>query len=278
MGALDSAGCDPEMVMPEYGVGQFEVTNGAALGVASADRAVILREVIRSVARARGEKACFAPVMAPGKVGNGVHVHFSLQGLDGNSVSYDPEGTSGMSRTFESFVAGIQRHMPDMLPLTAASSISYERLQPNRWSAAFNNVSRQDREAGLRVCPIARDDDPWKSFNVEYRASDATANPYLLLGALVWAGIDGLREGLDTVATSLRDPANQPEAVVAEAGLSRLARSLDDALERMKASEAVRRWMGDDFLNAYVCHKEGELKLLAGLDLAQQVEKYVDCL
>ncbi|WP_161555937.1 type I glutamate--ammonia ligase [Mangrovicoccus ximenensis] len=278
MAALSAAGCDPEMVMPEYGAGQFEVTNGAALGVASADRAVILREVIRSVARARGEKACFAPVMAPGKVGNGVHVHFSLQDLSGSPVSHDPDGTGGMSARFEPFVAGIQAHMPDMLPLTAASAISYERLQPNRWSAAFNNVSPQDREAALRICPLSKDDDAAKAFNVEYRASDASANPYLLLGALVWAGIDGLRLQSRVTAPELRDPANLPPAEVAQAGLVRLPQSLEEALERMKASAAIRGWMGTEFLEAYLCHKEGELMLLAGLDLDQQVGKYVDCL
>ena len=77
IGALEAGGVAPDMVMPEYGAGQFEVTNDPALGLASADRAVILREITRSVAQAAGQRACFAPVMGAGKVGNGVHVHFS---------------------------------------------------------------------------------------------------------------------------------------------------------------------------------------------------------
>ena len=35
----------------------------------------------------------------------------------------------------------------------------------------------------------------FEAFNFEYRAADAAASPYLALGALVWAGLDGLRAG-----------------------------------------------------------------------------------
>ena len=72
MQALDENGIDPEMVLPEYGPQQFEVTCRPALGLKSADDAVRLREITRSIARALGQKATFSPVMGAGAVGNGV--------------------------------------------------------------------------------------------------------------------------------------------------------------------------------------------------------------
>ncbi|MCA0042495.1 glutamine synthetase family protein [Celeribacter litoreus] len=276
VGALDEAGIEPEMVMPEYGAGQFEVTNSPAIGVASADRAVQLREVTRSVARAKGEKACFSPVMGAGLVGNGVHVHFSLQDRDGTPMSYDATGAHEMSAPMSAFVAGILAHMSEFLPLTASSAISYERLQPNRWSAAYNNLSVQDREAGLRICPLAEGASK-AGFNVEYRASDASANPYLLLGALVWAGLEGLAKDLPAPQPTDGDPSAVPQAEAEKRGLKRLPMSLSEALDLMEASPVVREWMGDEFLGAYVMNKRSELSLLDGLDLDEQVAKYVDC-
>lgn len=274
--ALRDAGIDPEMVMPEYGPGQFEATNGPALGVESADRAVRLREIARSLARARGQKATFAPVMKAGMVGNGVHVHFSLQDTAGRPVSYDAATPHHLSERLGQFVAGVLLHMADFLPLTAASAVSYERLQPNRWSAAYNNLSVQDREAGVRVCPLSGGD-PARSFNVEYRACDATANPYLVLGGLVWAGLDGLRRRLAAPQATETDPSSIAADEMKARGLRRLPTSLADAIDSMAASEAVLSWMGPEFRDAYLMNKRSELKLLEGLDLDQQVARYVDC-
>lgn len=276
VGALDEAGVEPEMVMPEYGAGQFEVTNSPAIGVTSADRAVQLREVTRSVARAKGEKACFSPVMGAGLVGNGVHVHLSLQDLDGNPISYDAEGACEMSSQMGTFVAGILTYMTEFLPLTASSAISYDRLQPNRWSAAYNNLSAQDREAGLRICPLAEGASK-AGFNVEYRASDATANPYLLLGALVWAGLEGLSKNIPLPLPTNGDPSALSTEEAEARGLKRLSASLGDALEVMENSNTVRSWMGDEFLEAFLMNKRSEVSLLEGLDINAQVAKYVDC-
>ncbi|MCP4381797.1 MAG: glutamine synthetase [Hyphomicrobiales bacterium] len=277
--ALSRNGGVPEMVMPEYAPQQFEVTNAAAIGLEAADRAVKLREIVRAIARAHGEKATFAPVMAANAVGNGVHIHFSLRRCDGTPVSYAPEREHGLSRELEGFVAGILAHMHEFIAMTAASNISYERLQPNRWSAAYNNLGSQDREAAIRICPLL--DRPgldlsW-NFNVEYRAADATGNPYLVLGALVWAGLEGLRTKSTVSGVTQGDPGDLSESERERLGIRRLPTSLPEALHLMETSEPVRRWMGEEFLSAYLMNKRSELKLLDGLDLPEQIERYVAC-
>ena len=276
LGTLSAIGLEPEMVMPEYGAGQFEVSIAPSLGIETADRAVQFRETTRAVARARGERASFSPVMEAGKVGNGVHIHFSLQDLDGKTASFDPARHSRLSRPFGAFIAGIQKHMPDMMPLTAASAISYERLKPHRWSATYNNLGVQDREAGVRISAFLESDPP-SHLNAEYRACDASANPYLALGALVWAGLDGLGQGLEPTAITDGDPDEVDTETAKTIGLQALPTSLPDAMARMRASPAVATWMGETFRDAYLTNKESELKLLEGLDLDAQVAKYVEC-
>jgi len=78
--------------------------------------------------------------------------------------------------------------------ITAPSAASYFRLRPNRWAPTWANLGLQDRGASLRVCPIFGEPAA-EHFNLEYRVADATASPYLALGAVVWAGLDGIRQG-----------------------------------------------------------------------------------
>jgi glutamine synthetase len=86
MSALEQIGAEPEMFLPEYGRNQYEVTCRPTQGVAAADRAVNVREVTREVARQFGWRSTFTPLLAPGAVTNGVHLHLSLQRLDGTPV------------------------------------------------------------------------------------------------------------------------------------------------------------------------------------------------
>src|SRR3546814_19803900 len=61
-----------------------------------------------------------------------------------------------------------------LVALTAPSPISYLRLRPHSWSAAYSWLADRDREAALRICPTwsVGGGDPDRQCNVEYRAAD----------------------------------------------------------------------------------------------------------
>ena len=90
--ALRAAGQEPETFEPEGGPAQYEVNCRPALGLRGADRALIVREIVRDVARRNGCRATFTPVIAEVGFGNGVHVHLSLQDSAGRPRTYDPDG------------------------------------------------------------------------------------------------------------------------------------------------------------------------------------------
>jgi len=279
MNALEANGVAPEMFMPEYGEQQYEATCNASIGIESADRAIKLREITRSVARHFGEKATFSPIMQMGKVGNGVHLHYSLVDQNGNSQSYDPTKLHSMTNQMASFTAGILQTMPEFIALTASSVVSYDRLKPNRWSATYNNIANKNREASIRICPLPTIDDidPYKRFNLEFRPADASANPYMVLGALVWSGIDGLKKNLK-LPTLTED---NPEALSIDQqkalGVVRLPQSLDEALKKLEQSQLMKSSMGDLFHKAYIMHKKSELALLKGLNDDEVVSRYAQC-
>ncbi len=275
--ALDAAGVEPESFLPEYGPRQYEVTYRPAVGVESADRAVILRQMARAAATRLGEAVSFAPMVRPdGGVGNGVHVHMSLCDLDGRPVSYDPKSPTGLSETAGRFVAGMLRHLPALCAISAPSVVSYQRLVPNKWSAAYTNMGLRDREAALRICPLSEvgGRDAAGQFNFEYRAADGAANPYLLLGALVRAGIEGLRANLPTPDDNRGVPGELDDAAWAARGIRRLPQSLDQALRDLEHDEAARAWFPEALLDAYLRYKRSEIEQMQGLTLEELCAKY----
>jgi glutamine synthetase len=167
--------------------------------------------------------------------------------------------------------------MPEMLAMTAASVPSYYRLTPHRWSAAFTNLARQDREAGVRICPVfdPKDDaDTARKFHFEFRAADAAASPYLVLAAILNAGLSGLDDGLPTPPVTDRDLADADAATLAGLAVERLAGSLSEALDRMPASAWARAAFGADLIDAIDRHKRAEIGIMDGLSKEEICARY----
>ncbi len=264
--ALREAGVAPDMILPEYGPHQFEVTCAPAAALAAADRAVILREVARDVALAAGRAISFAPKPRPDGVGNGVHVHFSLRDLAGHPVTHDPARPGMLSATAGGFVAGVVRHLPALCAIAAPSPVSYLRLVPRHWSAAYACLGERNREAAVRICPLpASAADPAAAFNLELRASDATANPYLVLGSLIHAGLAGLRDRLRQPPLVNRDPAELTDSQRAALGVTRLPDSLAAALAALAADPEAESWFAPDLLAMFRLVKQQEIAAAATL-------------
>jgi len=263
MAALRDAGVAPEVFIPEYGKDQFEITLAPADAVASADRAVVLREAVRELSRNRGWHCSFAPKTAVDGVGNGVHIHFSFCDERGTPATHDPALPGGVSAVAASFAGGILRHLPALTAFTAPSPISYLRLQPHHWSSSYTWFGDRDREASLRICPVSRvgKTDPAKVFNIEYRPADATACPHLALGVMVRAGLEGIRQKLAAPPLFSGDPEKLDAAERQRLGLLRLPQSLAGALDALLADKTVCGWFAPVAVETYTGMKRMEMKL-----------------
>ncbi len=162
------------------------------------------------------------------------------------------------------FVAGLLKYLDSYLALVAPSVISYGRLTPHRWSAAYNNLGLQDREASVRICPVSAmsDIDKARQFNFEFRAADATASPHLQLAAIVNAGVQGIEEELDVPDATEEDLSLLPASELAARGLSRLPTTLQEALDRFGANDVVKGWFTPRFVDVYTKHKRSEMAFL----------------
>jgi glutamine synthetase len=264
--AVRQAGLTPDSFLREYGERQYEVTVKPATGVAAADQAVILREIAHAAATACGREISFTPILSPRGVGSGVHVHMSLRHADGSPATYDANGPSQFSTMAGAFVAGILKYVCAFVAISAPSVLSYIRLTPHHWSAAFNNLGYRDREAAVRVCPVTANDEASKAqqFHFEFRAADAAANPHLLLAVLIRAGLQGIEEGLAPPLPTEEDLSLVDADELARRGIVRLPTTLADALKKLDESEQVRGWLPRGFVDIYLAHKRGEMAFLEG--------------
>jgi len=276
MASLQSVGMEPDSIMKEYGPNQYEVVVGPQKGIASADSAVMLREITRSCARHLGEAATFTPIRDVNSVGNGVHIHMSFVDDDGTPVTYAEDGPCGMSPLTDAFSAGVLKYLPNIVALTAPSVISYERLTPHRWSAAYNNLGFRDREASLRVCPVTAKEPTSiaRQFNIEYRAADAASSPYIALAAIVNAGVQGIKDGLKSPKPTEEDLSLLSAEDLATKGYERLPTSLEAALDKFEESDVVTDWFPEDFAAVYRAHKSAEIAHVADLDTVEKCQAY----
>jgi glutamine synthetase len=279
MAAIRLAGATPDSFLPEYGPRQFEVTVTPTTGLRAADEAVIVREMARAVAFRLGHRAIFTPMLTPQGIGNGTHIHFSLVDASGAPAMHDPARSRGLSRAGESFAAGVLRHMPALAAITAPSVASYFRLTPNRWAPTWTNLGERDRGASLRICPVfapGSAEDAAAQFNLEYRACDAAASPHIALGAVVFAGVDGIRRGLELPPRPGKNFWEMSEPEREAAGARMLPRSLGEALDLLSATSEAREWFGERFLEVYLMFKRSEIAALDGLDDAAICARYAE--
>lgn len=270
--ALEGAEIAPDSFLREYGPDQMEITLPPAPALRAADEAAIVREITRATAAAMGHQATFSPLCAPDIVGNGVHLHLSLWDGD-RPVTHDADGQDGLSAPASAFVAGVLAHLNAVSALTAPSVISCLRLVPHRWSAAYNNLGRQDREAGIRICPVTATDPAARArqFNVEFRAADAAASPHLALAAVVAAGTLGIEAGLRAAPATTEDLSLLSPQDLERRGLRRLPASLGAALDEFLADAAFLATLPARMPAIYAAHKQGEL---AHVEPMTEVERF----
>lgn len=272
--ALMAQGVYPEQYYAELGPGQQELPVRFADALRAADNQITVRETVRGVALKHGLLASFAPKPFPDQAGNGSHIHFSLWRInDGKNHFHDPKGRYGLSEAGYAFMAGVLAHLPALVALTAPSVNSYRRLQPRFWSSAYTAWGPDNREAAIRI-PSKRRGLEMESTNLELKPCDPSANPYLALGGLLAAGLDGMERKLDPGEPALVDPDTLPEAERKRRGIRRFPISLGEALDALERDEVLRASLGEILAKEYLAVKRSEVRGFEGKDVAFEIEQH----
>ncbi|WP_020645065.1 glutamine synthetase family protein [Amycolatopsis balhimycina] len=231
----------------EYGVAQVELSLAATDPVSAADDQLLARQTIHAAAYAHGLAVSFAPLVGLGAAGNGWHLHTSVRRkgrnlLDGAASTPEGDGAG--------YLAGLLRDLPALTAITAPSVPSTLRLRPGYFAGAYAFWGVENREAPLRYVPgtplLGTD-----HANVELKASDASANPYLALAVVLAAGMAGIEDAPALPEPIGEDPGGWTDGERETRGVRRLPADTAEQDAALLASPRVAGVLGDELLGAF---------------------------
>lgn len=263
LAALEAEGLSIELFHTELGPAQQELSIRHADALRAADNVVLVRETVRGVARQHNLYATFAPKPFLDQAGSGAHIHLSLWGTEqsaqaGRNIFYDPEARGHFSQTGLYFIGGILRHIRALVAITCGSPNSYRRLLPHYWSSAYAAYGFDNREGVIRIPSLFRGREE-NSANIELKAADHSGNPYLALGALIVAGLDGIQNHLDPGEAQDVDPGNYSDKEREQRGIRRLPQTLAEALDELEQDEVLKKALGPLLFSSYLAVKREEI-------------------
>ena len=272
--ALTAQGVTVELSHPELGWGQQELSIRHSPAVRAADEQITYRQTVRAVAAQHGMVATLAPKPWADQAGSGAHLHWSIWNIDRTlNMLVDASARDGLSTLARQAIAGVVTHLPGLLGLTTPSVNSFRRLQPHFWSSAYTAWGIENREAAVRV-PSRYWDDEAGSTNLELKASDASANPYIALGGVMAAALDGIERGLDPGDPIDQDPGNLTDAELAARGIRRFPLTAGEALDELERDEVLTGAMGSDLATEYLRVRRAEAGAYADKDESFELDQH----
>jgi glutamine synthetase len=250
-GALDAQGIELDGYAAGTGFGQQEVAVAHHRALKAADHQIFVRETIRGVAAKRGLVASLAPKPWLDNAGNGVQIHFSLWSSDRQN-RFESPGAGVLSGEGRAFVAGVLEHLPGLCALTAPSYNSYRR----RSTEGLVAWGPDNRLVPVRV-PGGAGSAPG-STNVVIGIADSSSNPYLAIGGIIAAGLDGLERGLELGEPVEGDPAAVSEEERGRRGLRPLPKTQLEAIEALEHDRLLTGALGPDLANSYIAVRRSE--------------------
>ncbi|NUB46435.1 glutamine synthetase [Fertoebacter nigrum] len=230
----------------EIGAGFMECCIGAGGGLEPADQMVLLKNFLRALALRQGRSVTFMPRWSEAADSQSIHLHMSLKDKAGTPVFWDAGQKNGVSQTFRWFLGGLQAYIGDMTLIFQPTVNSYRRFAPGTFAPPGLTWGYENRTTCFRLVGH----DPG-SLRVENRLPGADTNPYLTTAATLAAGIAGIMNQLE------------PEAEVIGSGYAQtpardFARSMPEAIARLRASGFARDWLGDRFVDGFAATRESQ--------------------
>ncbi|MCA9967397.1 MAG: hypothetical protein KC423_24280, partial [Anaerolineales bacterium] len=113
------------------------------------------------------------------------------------------------------------------------------------------------------------------SINMELKASDPSNNPYLALGGLIAAGLDGIRRELEPGKATLVDPGNYSDEERAALGIARYPTTQAQALDALENDRVLMEALGSDLSSAYLAVRRSEYAAFAVEDVDFEIKHHI---
>ena len=257
--AIEEMGLHPEHSHHESGHGQNEIDCHYAGPLKTADNVMMFKQIVRAVAMRNGIHASFLPKPLLDQAGSGLHINLSLC-MDGRNLF---EGDIAPDSIAGSFMAGVLAHSRELTVFTNPLPNSYQRFGCDE-APRYVSWSRQNRSQLVRIPQVKGN-----NCRMELRSPDPACNPYLAVGLVLAAGLDGIEHRMVLQAPINKNLFDPTEA--AGLGLERLPSTLEEAVQAAQESEFLHRVLPEALSHRYY---EEELKRCAALKAAADPAEY----
>jgi glutamine synthetase len=243
---LAEFGIPIEGLHTETGPGVYEAAILFSEALEAADRAILFKTATKEIGARFGIMPSFMAKWSQHYPGCSGHIHQSLS--DGRkNLFYEAKGKHGISKLFESYLAGQIGALMEMAPMFWPTINSYKRLVDGFWAPVKPTWGLDNRTASFRVIPGSP-----KSTRLETRCPGADVNPYLAMAAVLAAGIHGVEKNLKLTAKPIHG------TNVGAENIPRAPRTLIETTRIFRESEVARDFFGDEFVDHFAATREWE--------------------
>jgi len=253
--ALEEMGIGVDKSHHEVAMSQHEIDMRYTDALTMADQVMTYRLIVKEIAAKHGVYATFMPKPVFGINGSGMHVHQSLF-KNGKNAFFDKDGIFCLSKTAQSFVAGLLKYAPEFTAVTNQWINSYKRLVPGYEAPVYLSWAIRNRSDLVRVPGY----EPGKenATRFEIRSPDPACNPYLAFSVLLAAGLQGVEEGLQPPPPAEGNVYHMTPEERNKMGIGTLPASLFEAIQLMEKSQLVKKALGEHTFNAFIKNKKIE--------------------
>ncbi len=242
--AAETAGLPARTLISEYSPGQFEIVlEHRADPLRAADDAILWKRLVKGVAERHGYVATFMAKPYADFAGSGAHFHVSLCDDAGRNLfaGDEPEGNPLLRQA----IAGLETTMAESMAILAPNANSFRRFKPNSYAPLGPAWAIDNRSVPIRVTG-----GPPETRHLEQRVAGADVNPYVGLAVVIAGMIEGIERRLN------------PSPPIVGNGYAQVPPSLPrfwpEALRRARASDFLKRRLGERFTDIYLTIKEAE--------------------
>ncbi|MCW8833528.1 MAG: glutamine synthetase family protein [Colwellia sp.] len=242
----NAQGLGLDVVVHEEGRGQFEFNFDHGDPLMLADQVFTFKRTVKAAAEKHGITATFMAKPICGQPGSAMHIHQSIVDTStGNNIFADEHSESGFSEQFSHYLGGLQRFIPQVMPMFAPNVNSYRRFLTGESVPVNLHWGIENRTVGLRV-----PDAPSAAKRVENRIAGADANPYLAIAATLICGYIGMMEGLEPSA----ETTSRANGKLSD----NLPLNIDLAIELMSGSETIKKYLGEEFVRGFIGTRQAD--------------------
>ena len=253
---LEKLGIQVEMSHHEVAPSQHEIDIEYCSALEMADRVMMLKQAIKTVANENNLHATFMPKPIFGVNGSGMHTHQSILNKNGENLFYDKKDKYKLSSLAYHFMGGQLKYIREITAVLCPTVNSYKRLVRGYEAPVYICWGQRNRSALIRVPRYSEGRE--KSTRLELRCPDPSCNPYLAFDVMLATGLKGVEDKIEPPDPVEEDVYGFEDSKLAKFYIKTLPANLGEAIEAFKKSKLMKEELGEHVFSKYLEVKKAE--------------------